>query len=210
MAFNTTTLSSAVTANDVSIVVASATGVAPGVLGRIDDEIFLVRKDYVSGTTVGVHRGQNGTQTSAHVSGANVTFGLGSDFADAPAQTEVTYPYRKPRVIRSYSANGAITLPQAGQDMVAILNGTNALAMTLANPTKDQDGNLLIIVANGKAAHTVTYTAGIGNGGSSMDVGTYNATELTGCILIAINGFWVLIANGIGSSGTQVAGVVWA
>ena len=33
---------------------------------------------------------------------------------------------------------------------------------------------------------------------------------LPGCELVAVNGFWVLIANGIGSAGTQVAGVVWA
>jgi hypothetical protein len=82
--------------------------------------------------------------------------------------------------------------------------------MTLANPTKDMDGSMLYIVANGKAAHTVTYSAGVGNGGGTMDVGTYNATEATGCALMAVNGFWVLWANGIGSSGTQVAGVVWA
>jgi hypothetical protein len=94
--------------------------------------------------------------------------------------------------------------------MVAILNGTGVLAMTLANPTKDMDGCQLTIVANGKAAHTITYTAGVGNGGGTMDVGTFNATEATGCVLMAVNGFWVLIANGIGSSGTQVAGVVWA
>jgi len=82
--------------------------------------------------------------------------------------------------------------------------------MTLANPSVLNDGDLLIIISNGKGAHTVTYTAGVGNGGATMDVGTYNTTEATGCILIAANGFWVLIGNGIGSSGTQVAGVVWA
>jgi hypothetical protein len=43
-----------------------------------------------------------------------------------------------------------------------------------------------------------------------MDVGTYNTTEATGCALMALNGFWLLWANGIASSGTQLAGVVWA
>ncbi len=82
--------------------------------------------------------------------------------------------------------------------------------MTLAAPTKDLDGSMLFILSNGKGAHTVTITAGVGGGGATMDVGTYNTTEQTGCALMALNGAWVLWANGIGSTGTQVAGVVWA
>jgi hypothetical protein len=54
---------------------------------------------------------------------------------------------------------------------------------------------MLYIVANGKAAHTMTYTAGVGNGGGTMDVGTFNATEATGCVLMAVNGFWVLMGE---------------
>jgi len=211
MALTTTTLSSAVAQTDVSIVVASATGFAAGNLILIDLEVMQVAKNYVSGTTIPVQRGLDGTAQVAHKASANVNTFLASD-QPGPSPQEVTQfaIAGKARRLLSYSANGAITLPAPGEDMVAVLNGTGALAMTLANPTKDMDACMLFIMANGKAAHTVTYTAGVGNGGSGMDVGTYNATEATGCALIAVNGFWILWANGIGSSGTQVAGVVWA
>jgi hypothetical protein len=158
-----------------------------------------------------VLRGLDGAQGIAHPKTANVTVFLVSDLAGgASAQTPTQWPNLKGRRMISYSAAGAIALPNPGEDNIAVINGTSTLAMTLANPTKDMDGSMLYIFSNGKGAHTVTYTAGVGNGGSTMDVGTYNTTEATGCALMALNGFWVLWANGIGSAGTQVAGVVFA
>lgn len=210
MALTTTTLSSAVAVTDNSIVVASATGFAAGNFVLIDQEMLKVAQSYVSGTTIPVLRGQDGSVTAAHKASANAVTFLASDESGPTAPTVTQFPGVRARTLTSYSAAGAISLPAPGSDAVAVINGTGALAMTLANPTKDMDGSMLYVIANGKAAHTVTYTAGVGNGGSSMDVGTYNATEATGCALVACNGFWVLWANGIGSSGTQVAGVVWA
>lgn len=211
MALTTTTLSSAVAVTDTTLVVASATGAAAGTLVRVDQEVMQIAKGYVSGTTIPVQRGQGGTATAAHPVTANVTFFLGSDESSQAPQSAVQWPVGSvPRTVASYSAAGAIGLPAPGSDAVAIINGTSALAMTLASPTKDMDGSILYIVANGKAAHTVTYTGGVGGGGTTMDVGTYTATEQTGCALMAVNGLWVLWANGIGSAGTQVAGVVWA
>jgi hypothetical protein len=211
MALTTTTLSSAVVVTDNTIAVTSATGFAAGNMIIVDQEVMKVVQTYVSGTTIGVIRGQNGTVTAAHPTSANITTGLGSDFADASAMTTNTYPTVKARTIVSYSTSGAIALPAAGSDTVAVLNGTSTLTMTLALPTKDMDGTMLWIFSNGKGAHTVNVTtAGLGNGGTTMDVGTYNTTEATGCALMALNGFWLLWANGIASSGTQLAGVVWA
>lgn len=210
MALTTTTLSSAVAQADISIVVASATGFAAGNLILVDQEVMQVAKNYSSGTTIPVQRGLDGSIQTTHKASANATTFLASDETGATAQTFTQFPLARGRRLLSYSAAGAITLPNVGEDMVAVINGTGALAMTLANPTKDMDGAMLYVIANGKAAHTVTYTAGVGNGGSTMDVGTYNATEATGCALVACNGFWVLWANGIGSTGTQLAGVVWA
>lgn len=201
MALATTTLSSAVAAGDSTINVASATSVAAGRLVIVDGEVMVVSKAYSSGTAVPVLRGRQGTRSIAHASGANVTHGDASDFA-APAEGQsVNYPAPgRTRTVRSYSAAGAIELPSPGEDRVAVINGTGALAMTLANPTKDMDGSFLIIVANGKAAHTVTYTAGLGNGGASFDVGTFSASLQGGCVLCAVNGFWVLIGNGIATA----------
>lgn len=210
MSLTATTLSSAVVISDNVIKVASATGFAAGNYVTVDQEKMRIAQNYVSGTTIPVLRGQDGTATAAHPTAAKCITELASDFSAVSPQTATQNPNQAGRVILSYSASGAIALPSQGTDGIAFLNGTSTLTMTLANPTADMDGTLLYIVANGKAAHTVTYSAGVGNGGSSMDVGTFNTTEATGCVLMAAGGFWVLIANGIGSSGTQVAGVVWA
>lgn len=211
MALNATTLSSAVATTDQSIVVASATGAAPGTLVRIDDEMCYIRKDYVSGTTIPVIRGQDGTVVSAHPSAAKVVFGLASDFpAPGPGGPFNSYPSQKGRQIVSYSASGAIALPQAGTDTVVVLNGTGALAMTLAVPTAELDGVFMYVIANGKAAHTLTVASGLGNGGASFDVGTFSASLQTGCVLMAMNGFWVLVGNGIAGATAATAGPLWA
>ena len=192
MALTTTTLSSAVTQTATSIVVASATGFAAGNLIEIDGEQMQVAKNYVSGTTIPVTRGLEGTVQSAHVSSANVTTGLASDFALPAPQANTIQPNVLTTSLTSYSASGAISFGTS-QWNIAVLNGTSALAMTLANPTKDQDGTYLHIVANGKAAHTVTNTGGLGNGGTSYDVGTFSATLAMSSLLVACNGYWVSV-----------------
>lgn len=210
MAVTTTTLSSAVTVNDTSIVVASATDVGPGDYVLIDQETLQVIKSYVSGTTVGVLRGQNGTSTAAHASGANVTHGSGSDFAEAGQQHVVTYAAAgRVRDLKSYSAAGAITLPSAGRDMVAVINGTTAIAMTLAQPTKELDGSVLTIVGNGKSTSTVTLpTTGVGNAGSGYDVITLQAAGQVGTQFMAMNGFWVLVPGPLTGTTTALSGAI--
>lgn len=95
MAYTTTTLSSAVTVTDTSIVVASATSFAVGNRIIIDGEEMTVAKGYVSGTTIPVLRGQNGTATAAHASGAGVMQGIGAaDFASPGAQQVPLSPGR--------------------------------------------------------------------------------------------------------------------
>ncbi len=198
MAFNTSTISSAVALTDTSIVVASATGYAAGNWVLIDQELMKVSQNYVSGTTIPVLRGREGTVTAAHVVTANVTTGLGSDFAIPPAGLEnaTAYTSVRTRTMLSYTAAGALTLPMANGDMLAIINSTVALAMTLANPTKDMDGCLMVIASNGKAAHTVTYTAGLGNIGANADVGTFPTGAQTAVQLIAVNGIWCSMNTG--------------
>ena len=84
MALTTTTLSAAAASNDLTISVASATGIsysltAP-VLLKIDDE-YLVISNTVSGTTIPVSRGRNGSRATAHGSGRAVYIGTPADFA---------------------------------------------------------------------------------------------------------------------------------
>src|SRR5215471_737987 len=194
MALNATTLSSAVGLTDNTIVVASATGFAVGNYVRVDQELMRVAQSYVAAsTTVNVLRGQDGTATATHPTSAKVMVELASDLPTAAPQAYTTLQNTVPRVYKSYSTAGAITLPGVGQDAVAFLNGTSVLAMTLANPTTDMDGCRLVVIGNGKAAHTITYTAGLGNGGGTLDVGTAASGNQCAVELMAAGGFWVHI-----------------
>ena len=201
MALATTTLSSAVTVTDSSIVVASATSVAAGRIVLIGGEFLQVTQDYVSGTTVNVLRGQNGTVTAAHVASANVTHGAAADFTVAAPGSPVLIPGVM-TTTTSYSAAGAIAFGVANLT-VAIINGTSALAMTIADPDSSQDGIQLAIVGNGKAAHTVTYTAGLGDAGSGYDVGTFDGSGQCSMLLVAANSSWVPLPSPF--SGTLTA-----
>jgi hypothetical protein len=198
MALATTTLASAVTVDDNSIVVASATSVAAGRLVRVDDEYMQVAQNYVSGTTVPVLRGQQGSATRAHTADANVTHGLASDFTDAPAGSpvSVTLPTQRARRMTTYRASGAITLPLAGEDLIVVLTGTSTLTMTIAAPTKDLDGTLVWITGNAKSSSTIQFasTVGLNNAGSSYDIITLNNGGNTGVWVMAMNGFWNVFA----------------
>lgn len=193
MALTSTTLSSAVAVTDTSIVVASATGFAAGNYVLIDQELMQVVQTYVSGTTVGVTRGQNGTATAAHVTSAKVLTFLGSDESTTTPQTVVQWPVAgRARVLSSITSTPAtLTLPAPGSDAVVMLNGTSIIALTVPVPTKDMDGTMLYIASNGAAAHTVTFTGGLSGAGGSYDVITVNASApvVLGPFM-AVQGLW--------------------
>src|SRR5947208_4682580 len=193
MALVHTTVSAAVTAADTSITVASATGFSAGYIVRIGDEMMRVGGAYTSGTIIPVIRGQEGTLVVAHAVTSGVVCGAAADWASSVGpQTAVQYPLAgRARTIMTYGAAGAITLPTAGCDMVAVINGTSALAMTVAAPSKDLDGSLLWIASDGAGAHTCTFAGGLSGAGSSYDVVTINATApvLLGPFM-AVNSLW--------------------
>jgi len=192
MAFATTSLSAAVTIDDKKIVVASATSVAAGRLILIDGEMMRVAQSYVSGTTVDVLRGQNGTATTTHPITSEVLHGLASDFGSLAPASQTNFPYVQATVKQSYSASGAISLPTPGSNGIAVLNAvsTTALAMTLAVPTADMDGcRLLILSRNGTGAHTITVSGGLNGAGTSYDVFTFPAGPVA-IELIAFNEVW--------------------
>jgi hypothetical protein len=193
MAFTTTTLTAAVAVNDVIINVTSAAGFVANEYCKIEQEIFQVGKGYVSGLAIPVSRGQNGSVTAAHAITANVTVGLGSDFSAPTAPTVVSYPPNRARVVRSVGTNVAIAGPVPGSDLVVLINGTVALTtLTIASPTKDQDGDMLYLISNGKAAHVVTYTTtGLGNAGAGYTALTMIVGSQQCIPLMAANGIWV-------------------
>src|SRR5688500_999651 len=92
MALTTTTLSAAVVIDQNTIAVTSATGFVAGSLVRVDDEFMEIAADYVSGTSIPVLRGREGTATKAHPTAANATVGTGSDWAAAHPAVTVQYP----------------------------------------------------------------------------------------------------------------------
>jgi hypothetical protein len=213
MAFTTPTLTGAVGVNDQSIYLSALTNVAVGNLIGIDKEIVKVLAVPALATApVPVLRGVEGTYNAPHASGAQAKVGAtptnltqGDWTQAAPGAPSLSpMPGAFSREIASYSANGAITLPRIGGDMVAMLNGVVALAMTLANPSSGQDGSRLTILSNGKAAHTVTYAAGFGGNGAGGTVLTLRATQAQAVELIACGGFWVL--EGVVAGAATVAG----
>jgi hypothetical protein len=207
MALVHTTVSAAVTLADTAITVASATGFSAGYSIRINDEMMRVGGAYVSGTSIPVIRGQEGTQVKAHAVTTGVVCGAATDWATSGGpQTLLQYPMAgRARTVTSYGASGAITLPTAGTDVVAILNGTSVLAMTVAIPTKDMDGCLLWIAGDGAAAHTATFAGGLSGASTSYDVITVNATApvLLGPFM-AVNSLW-LCAVAVPMAGTVTA-----
>jgi len=210
MALTTTTLNGAVSATATSFVVTSATGFASGSYVQLGEEFCQITKEYSSGTTIYVVRGVNGTVPLAHPTGSNATVGTGSDFSSANATVIVPYALSARRRKKlEYSASGAITLPTAGEDMLAVLNGTSVLAMTIAAPGKDNDGDRLTIIGNGAAAHTLTFAGGISGAGSNYDVVTVNATAPIAFEVMACNGLWMSIVNvPLAGTVTNITGTV--
>lgn len=196
MALTKTTASAAIALGDSKITVASATGFAAGYLVKVDDEQMVVQSTYSSGTSIPVLRGKNGSSQVAHAVTANVVVGAAADWANPNATVVTAYALSgRRRKIVSYSASGAIDLPSAGEDVVAVLNGTSVLAMTVAVPTQDLDGSRLTIIANGAAAHTVTFASGLSGAGSSYDVVTFNGTGPVAIEAMACNALWNALVN---------------
>lgn len=211
MALATTTLSSAVALTDNTIVVASATSITAGRIVLIDQEIMQVVQSYVSGTTVGVLRGRDGTVQAAHKATANVTHGLASDFATPPGglDNSNTYGVVRATVVQSLSATATLTLPPAGTDLRLVLNGTGAITLTIPVPTKDMDGCMLTIVSNGVAAHLLTFTGGLSGAGSSYDVITINSSAPAAFQFIACNALWfALCGPAMGGTVTNIIGSI--
>lgn len=213
MAFTTTTLAAALSATDRQMSVTSATGFAANQYVKIDEEFFKITSSYTSGTIIPFIRAQNGTVAVAHVSGANVVTDAissttTSDWNGPNSSTIVAYGLsaRRRKVI-AYGASGAIALPLAGEDVVAILDGTSTLTMTLAAPLTDSDGAVLTVIGNGKSASTlaVSSTAGIGNAGSGYQTITFQNAGQVSMQFMACNGQWVALNTPITSTTTKIS-----
>jgi hypothetical protein len=209
MALINTTLAAACAATDKQITVAAATSLLPGLLLLIDGEFMNITKAYTIGSvTVPVLRAQEGTTNIAHPSASKVTvYGLPSDYPAVGPTLDVTSPLAGRGRYPSSVTTSAAWLPMPGnQDEIVYLNGTSVIALTLTNPTTDQNGKVVTFVGNGIAAHTITYTTvGFGNVGATADLVTFGTTQMNTFQMIASFGFW-LILGGFGTATINVTG----
>lgn len=210
MALAETTLSSACSLLDSSVVLASASSIAAGRILVIDGEQMEVSKAWTSGTTVPVLRGKGGTAQAAHVTSARVVHGDAADFGNPGASTSVNYPPAgRARLLTSVTATSDLALAPAGVDHVVTLNGTSVITLTIPVPTKDKDGDRLTLMGNGAAAHVLTFTGGLGGAGGSYDILTVNATKPVAFEAIACNEVWLgIVAVPAAGTVTDITGTV--
>lgn len=204
MAFAETTLASACGANDKTIVVASATSIVAGRRVVIDGEEMQVTKDYTSGVTVGVIRGQGGTAQVLHISGVRVTHGDAADWAAPGVGNPVNMmPFGQTVDRKSFTGTVTVDLPRAGTNAIYTLVGA-AGAFTVPVPTKDLDGCRILFTNDTAAAHTVTFTGGLGGVGATADVGTFKTDQTQAFEVVANNERWNLISGGVSGAATIV------
>lgn len=198
MALVRTTLTAAVAGQESQITVAAATGISAGTTIQVDAEFMQVLSSYVSGLILPVLRGRNGSATLPHANGAAVVAGNAADFADPPAQSaaSVNLPANRVREMKSIGASGVIPNPKPGTDLFVLLTGSAVLTMTIGNPGKDNDGDIIIVANNAPAAHTITYATGFG-GTVANDVVTFPAAPASAAFMaIAVNERWVNMGGG--------------
>jgi hypothetical protein len=158
----------------------------------------------VSGTTIPVLRGLEGSNNVTHAITSNVVTGLASDFGGvAPAVVDI-YPFVRTRQILSVNAAGTAVFGVPGNDVVTIINGTVARAITVPVPTKDMDGDVYTFIGNGKAAHVLTFTGGLGAAGAGYTVATFIVGSQQALQVMACNAVWVPLPGAMSGTLTNL------
>jgi hypothetical protein len=192
MALTQTTLSGAISATELTLPVTSATGFTVGNPLKVDTEMIGAILA-IDGTAIKVRgRGWDGTAGVAHNALAIVVTGLPSDFAAPSPGTMVALDPDEPE-IKTYSVNGAITIPD--RDQLIYLNKAGVAAMTLAAPSKAQDGLMLQISSTTANAHTVTATGLFKTGAATVNLATFAAFAGAGFTVRASQGLWNVVSS---------------
>lgn len=192
MAVTQTSLTAAVALGDLILPVTSATGFAVGNWVRIDSE-YIGAVLAINGTQISVRgRGDQGTAAVPHNALSLVSTGLPSDYPTNPPGVTVPDP-PDDEVIVEYGVSGAIAVPST--NTIALLNKAGVAVMTLAAPSKAQDGVHLTILSNSAFAHTVTATGLLNTGTATVNLATFAAFAGASVQLVAMGGKWSVIAN---------------
>lgn len=187
MALTTTSLAAALNAASLVATVTSASGATVGGFLKADDEYMVITA--INGTQITVRsRGDYGSAVGAHVALAPVTFGLAADLPNPPAGAVLAG--LDTNALQSISADGAIDVSALVKKTTVVVTKATAAALTLAAPSKAQDGLEVTILSATAAAHTVTYTAGFYGDTTASDVATFAAKAGASMTIVARGGTW--------------------
>lgn len=179
MSLTSTTLARACTATDTRLQLTSATGLAKGMIVKVNDEETLV-KSVADTPVIDVERGYNACLGRAHSILSLVVYGYAYDF-QVPLQPH----------IYTYGVSGALTVAPGLHRLAKAGVG----AMTLRAPRADEEGLTMLILATTAQAHTVTLDSGNFNNEAHSPKLVF-AAAIGNCIEIqAVGGVWVVTLN---------------
>jgi hypothetical protein len=172
MAFNATTLSSAIGATDTVFAVASATGITAPIFNTgVGITYLLVESEYmlvlaVSGTTVTVQRGVGGSPTAAHGASAAVLAGLPADFGPLVPSVKAQQDPSPAGQLYGFSAPvaSAATIVASGP----LFHVTGTTAINIITPPAGMVEGQITVVFDGICPWTLSaVTNGIAASGTS-------------------------------------------
>jgi hypothetical protein len=217
MAITTTTLTSACKADDVSIHVASATGItapnfqtAGGITHLIIEQERMVCIAAPNGTFIPVIRGQGGTVQVAHANSALVFIGSPTDFAQfvqilgSLMTSQQTQEGVTQNAVKLFGSADAVLSSVSGY-YVIMTAGVDAI--TLPTPVAGDEGNIIDIWSATAQAHTVTAATACFEPGAAKTVCTFPAAIGAGIKLRVCNLVYHVLSSG--GTGTNSAPVVW-
>jgi len=211
----TTSLAAALTSSANSLRVASATGISANTTilfiqdgnGGNSEAVFV---NSVSGTTIGITRGYNGTQTNAHLSGSVVLVGpagngpfVNTDLSGSCDSASAWYP-----TVNIFTSNQFICSSISSSWVPGFFNtsrpaGVSTAVASVAGATNPSGPLFHITGTNAITAWGSSTTAGLGDGGGS-------ATQPYGAPFCVIPdaAYTTTATNNIGKATTAVAGRV--
>ena len=204
-----TNLTADLGANDVTMVVAAATGFPavgtianPGYLVRIDTEYMLAVSQPVSLTIKIAQRGFNGTAARSHDNLSKVLVSaLPADFNAVSAGNLVDLPPSMPvqQTIGediSFSTNDVKGWGNRNRNFA--IDKATAAAITLVAPSKAQDNLVITFTSLTAVLHVITATSLLANGGTASPYTTATGADSkigASLTLQAQNGLWNVISN---------------
>jgi hypothetical protein len=216
MAITATTLAGACGASDTTINVTSATGItAPNTQTGSGITWLCIDQEYmpvitVSGTAIGVLRGQGGTQAKSHLIKAVVQIGLPTDFRknqEIYNDISTIIATINGMVRPAFILQGTADAVDPSIPAFYLIKTATADAITLVTPTAPMEGNVIDIWSDTAQAHTVTAATAVLEVGAAKSVATFPAAKGVGLTLRVTNLTYTVMTDG--AHGTNSAPIVY-